>query len=119
MFEYDELASNAVKILDKYNFEKEILQCRKAKWTSPYDIREHIGFENEGEVENALEDLSLDEIKTLIRQDALNGISVSCSCHFADEQIGERIKWYDDIDINQRNCPDSAWDKYFKQPLGE
>jgi hypothetical protein len=65
------------------------------------------------------EDLSLDEIKTLIRQDALNGISVSCSCHFADEQIGERIKWDDDIDINQRNCPDSAWDKYFKQPLGE
>ena len=61
MFEYDELASNAVKILDKYNFEEKILQCRKARWLSPDDIREHIGFENEGEVENALEDLSLDE----------------------------------------------------------
>ena len=61
MFDYDEAASNAVKILDKYNFEEEILQCRQAKWLSPYDIREHIGFNNEGEVENVLEDLSLDE----------------------------------------------------------
>ena len=32
--------------------------------------------------------LSLDEIKTLIDQDALNGVAVNCACHFADEQIG-------------------------------
>jgi len=61
MFEYDELASNAVKVLDKYNFKEEIAHCRDARWLSPDDIREHIGFENEGEVEEALEDLSLDE----------------------------------------------------------
>lgn len=29
MFEYDELASNAVKILDEYNLQDEILQCKK------------------------------------------------------------------------------------------
>ena len=31
-------------------------------------------------------DLSLDEIKTLIKQDALNGVALNCACHFADEQ---------------------------------
>ena len=33
------------------------------------------------DLENAL---SLDEIKTLIKQDALNGVAVNCACHFAD-----------------------------------
>lgn len=32
------------------------------------------------------DDLSLDEIKTLIKQDALDGVAVNCACHFADEQ---------------------------------
>ena len=31
------------------------------------------------------DDLSLDEIKTLIKQDALDSVSVNCICHFADE----------------------------------
>ena len=67
-----------------------------------------------------LEDsLSLDEIKTLIEQDALNGISVNCVCHFADSQIGQNVEWDDDIDLNRCDCPTSAWDKYFTPPTKE
>lgn len=29
------------------------------------------------------DDLSLSEIKTLIKQDALDGVAVNCICHFA------------------------------------
>ena len=61
-----------------------------------------------------LEDsLSLDEIETLIKQDALDGISVNCVCHFADSKIGKNVEWNDDIDLNRCDCPTSAWDKYF------
>ena len=59
-------------------------------------------------------DLSLDEIKTLIKQDALDGVDVNCICHFADEQIGPQVEWYDDIDLNYLDCPTSTWEKYFK-----
>lgn len=62
MFEYDELASNAVKIIDKYNLEDEILQCRKIKYVDPWDIRSHIeAFTTDFELIDALEELSLDE----------------------------------------------------------
>lgn len=61
------------------------------------------------------ESLSLDEIKTLIEDQALDGISITSICHFADEQIGEQIEWDDDIDINQFDCPTSTWEKYFKR----
>lgn len=62
MFEYDELASNAAKILDKYNLEDEILQCRTIKCLDPYGIRNHIeAFTNDFELIDALEELSLDE----------------------------------------------------------
>ena len=60
------------------------------------------------------ENLSIDEIKTLIKQDALDGISINCHCHFANEQIGKQVEWNDDIDLNYTNCPTSAWDKYFE-----
>lgn len=64
-----------------------------------------------------LEDsLSLDEIETLIKQDALDGVAVNCLCHFADSQIGEQIEWDDDVDINRCDCLTTAWDKYFKPP---
>ena len=67
-----------------------------------------------------LEDsLSLDEIKTLIEQDALNGISVNCICHFADSKIGQNVEWNDDIDLNRCDCPTSAWEKYFAPPTKE
>lgn len=61
------------------------------------------------------ENLSLNEIKTLIDEHALDGISVSCICHFADEQIGEAVEWDDDIDLNRMDCTTSTWDKYFPQ----
>ena len=60
------------------------------------------------------ENLSLNEIKTLIKQDALDGVSVNCFCHFADEKIGPQVEWDDDIDLNYINCPASTWDKYFE-----
>lgn len=60
------------------------------------------------------EDLSLDEIKTLIEQDALNDVAVNCTCHFADEQVGPQVEWDDDIDLNYLDCPTSTWEKYFK-----
>ena len=67
-----------------------------------------------------LEDsLSLDEIETLIKRDALNGISVNCICHFADSKIGQNIEWNDDIDLNRCDCPTSAWEKYFAPPTKE
>lgn len=63
-----------------------------------------------------LEDnLSLNEIKTLINQDALDGVSVGCICHFANEQIGPQIEWDDDIDLNRIDCPTATWDKYFEE----
>lgn len=60
------------------------------------------------------ENLSLDEIKTLIEQDALDGISVNCICHFANEQVGAQVEWDDDIDLNRIDCPTPTWEKYFK-----
>lgn len=61
-----------------------------------------------------LEDnLSLDEIKTLIKQDALDGVTANCVCHFADEQTGPQVEWDDDIDLNYLDCPTSTWEEYF------
>lgn len=60
------------------------------------------------------DNLSLDEIETLIEQDALDGISVNCICHFANEQVGAQVEWDDDIDLNRIDCPTSTWEKYFK-----
>lgn len=59
------------------------------------------------------ENLSLNEIKTLIKQEALDGISTSAICHFADEQKGRQIEWDDDIDVNRVNCPTERWERYF------
>lgn len=62
------------------------------------------------------ENLSLDEIETLIKQDALDGVAVNCICHFADHKIGKQVEWEDDIDLNECNCPTSTWNKYFAPP---
>lgn len=61
------------------------------------------------------EDLFLDEIKTLIKQYALDGAAINCICHFANEQIGPQVEWDDDIDLNRRDCPTATWDKYFEE----
>ena len=60
------------------------------------------------------DDLSLSEIKTLIKQDALDSVAVNCICYFADEQTGSQVEWDDDIDLNYIDCPTSTWEKYFK-----
>lgn len=59
------------------------------------------------------EDLSFDEIKTLINERALSGVSINAICRFANEQIGKQIEWHDDVDINKLDCPITAWEKYF------
>ena len=60
------------------------------------------------------DDLSLDEIKTLIKQGTLDGVAVNCICHFADEQTVPQVEWDDDIDLNYLDCPTSTWEKYFE-----
>lgn len=60
------------------------------------------------------ESLTLEEIKTLIEQDALSGIAVNCICKFHNEKEGKRIKYGDDTDINRIDCDISTWEKYFK-----
>lgn len=59
------------------------------------------------------EELSFDEIKTLIDERALSGVSINAICRFANEQLGKQIEWHDDVDINKLDCPISAWEKYF------
>lgn len=61
------------------------------------------------------EDLSLDEIKRLINDDALDGISVSCITHFANEKVGPRIEWDDDIDLNYTDSTTEQWERYFEE----
>ena len=60
------------------------------------------------------ENLSLDEIKTLIDDEVLDGVSVSCITHFADEKVGPHIEWGDDIDLNKINSTTEQWERYFK-----
>ena len=59
------------------------------------------------------ENLSLEEIKRLIKDDALDGISTSCVTHFANEKVGAHVDWDDDIDINYTNSTTEQWEKYF------
>ena len=44
------------------------------------------------------DDLSLKEIKTLIDERALSGVSVNAICRFSNEQTGKQIAWHDDVD---------------------
>ena len=61
------------------------------------------------------ENLSLNEIKELIRDDALNGISVYCVVHFTNEKVGPRIEWDDDIDLNYTDSTTEQWERYFEE----
>lgn len=56
------------------------------------------------------ENLSLSEIKRLIEDDALDGISTSCVTHFANEKVGAHVDWDDDIDINYTNSTTEQWE---------
>ncbi len=63
-----------------------------------------------------LEDnLNLEQIKDLIDYSALEGVSVNCITHYANEQVGPEIEWNDDIDINNYNSTTEQWDKYFNR----
>ena len=61
------------------------------------------------------ENLSLNEIKRLINDEALDGVSVSCITHFADEQTGPYVEFDDDIDLNYMNSTTEQWERYFKE----
>ena len=60
-------------------------------------------------------DLDLKQIKELIDDRGLDGISISCVTHYANEQEGSEIEWYDDIDLNYRNSTTEQWEKYFNK----
>ena len=63
-----------------------------------------------------LEDnLNLEQIKDLIDHSALEGISVNCIKQYANEQVGPKIEWNDDIDINNYNSTTEQWDEYFRR----
>lgn len=59
-------------------------------------------------------DLDLEQIKDRINDRALDGVAVSCITHYADEQEGPEIEFYDDIDINYCDSTAAQWDKYFE-----
>lgn len=59
------------------------------------------------------ENLSIENIKYLIDERALDGISVSCLTHYTDEKVGKQIEWHDDIDINYSKSTDEQWENYF------
>ena len=61
------------------------------------------------------ENLSLNEIKRLISDDALDGVSVSCVAHFANEKVGPRIELDDDIDLNYTDSTTEQWERYFEE----
>ena len=61
------------------------------------------------------ENLSLDEIKRLIDDEALDGVAVSCVTHFADEKVGAHVDWDDDIDLNHMSSTTEQWERYFKE----
>lgn len=61
------------------------------------------------------ENLSLDEIKTLINERALDGVSVACITHYTNEQVGSCIEWDDDIDLNKMDSTTEQWERYFKE----
>lgn len=61
------------------------------------------------------ENLSLNDIKQLIDDEALDGVAVSCATHFADEKVGPHVEWDDDIDLNYTNSTTEQWERYFKE----
>lgn len=59
------------------------------------------------------EDLCLEEIKERINDIALDGIAVNCITHYANEQVGKRIDFSNNIDINYTDSKTEQWEKYF------
>jgi hypothetical protein len=62
------------------------------------------------------ENLTMDEIETLIAQDALDGCAINCVTHFANqESVDTPIEWDDDIDLNYLDSTTEQWEAYFKK----
>lgn len=61
------------------------------------------------------ENLTLDEIKTLISDRALDGVSISAITKFDDEKIGPQIEWSDDVDLNKTDSTAETWERYFQE----
>ena len=53
MFEYDEVTTKAIIILDKYNFKEDIEYCKQVDMLDPYDIREFLETKYPGEISDA------------------------------------------------------------------
>lgn len=67
MFDYDEFASEAAKVLDKYDLREEIARCRESGYTETYEAHQYIsdlcGAAGIYDAVEALENLSLDEFR--------------------------------------------------------
>lgn len=61
MFEYDELASNAVKVLDEYNLKDSIVRCKELGYLDVHMVLNYLETFEDSEVFGALQDLSTDE----------------------------------------------------------
>lgn len=61
MFEYDELAAWAVTVLDRHDFKDTMDILKAAGKRDPYDIMDALSKYYKGEIEEALNVLSLDE----------------------------------------------------------
>ena len=56
------------------------------------------------------ENRTLNEIKQLINDEALDGVSVSCITHFADEKVGPHGDWDDDLDLKHMSSTTGQWE---------
>ena len=61
MFEYDELARNAVEVLNEYNLEDSIVRCKELGYLDVYMVRNYLETFEDSEIFGALQDLSIDE----------------------------------------------------------
>lgn len=65
MFDYDEYASEAVKVLDRYDLREKICGCRETWCDDTYEVQQYVTdlFYHEGnsEAAEAMENLTLDE----------------------------------------------------------
>ena len=61
------------------------------------------------------ENLTLNEIKTLISERALDGVSINAITKFYHEKAGPQIEWNDDIDLNKTDSMAETWERYFRE----
>lgn len=62
MFKYDKAACDAAKVLDKYDFAEDVCICKRNN-ISDYDLYKYLEDKYPKEVEEALDNLSPDELR--------------------------------------------------------